>query len=440
MQVDGPRADGAAARRRDARLPEAREQRTQHEERRAHRLHELVGRLGAAQMSRASTMTSCPSGLARTSAPRCRSTASAVRTSASAGTLRSTQRSRGEQRREEQRQRRVLRAAHLDLALERTPPRITILSIVPSLLRRARHHPRRCRRSPVRPQLSVQRPLTFEERRTTVSRLSRAHLRARASRRRAARRAPSATSAPQRIQARPAPPASACRGSSSRTSGSSAGISPSRRYGGFDDHEVDDPGAEAGEQVAARRAAPGARGAPALPRATASAARGAIARPDRGRPAARAASASGDGTAARADVEHAARAAAPAPQRRLDQQLGLRPRDQHAPVDGERQRPELALADHVRHRLAPATPRRAAPRSAPRRAAGIDVARAQRRRRSGSCRARARAAPRRRHAARARRPPRGERPRRPAQRRRSSAATGPAAVTPPPRAPRPAPA
>src|SRR5262249_60063476 len=59
----------------------------------------------------------------------------------------------------------------------------------------------------------------------------------------------------------------------------------------------------------------------------------------------------GEGTAAGAAVEHASRQRAAA-QRGLDQQPRLRARDQHAPVDRQRQRPELALTDDVGHRLA----------------------------------------------------------------------------------------
>ena len=44
MQVHGPRADRAAAGQRYVRMTEPAEQRPEHEDRRAHRLHELVGR------------------------------------------------------------------------------------------------------------------------------------------------------------------------------------------------------------------------------------------------------------------------------------------------------------------------------------------------------------------------------------------------------------
>jgi hypothetical protein len=44
MDVDGPRADRAAARQRDVRRSEPRDERTEHEDRRTHRLDELVRR------------------------------------------------------------------------------------------------------------------------------------------------------------------------------------------------------------------------------------------------------------------------------------------------------------------------------------------------------------------------------------------------------------
>ena len=46
----------------------------------------------------------------------------------------------------------------------------------------------------------------------------------------------------------------------------------------------------------------------------------------------------------------------------LDDDLGLGPRDEHAPVDLQRQPPEPPLAEDVRERLAAGAPRRAAPR------------------------------------------------------------------------------
>jgi len=47
VQIDGAGADGAASRHGDARLAHARQQRTEHEDRRAHLAHDVVGRLGA---------------------------------------------------------------------------------------------------------------------------------------------------------------------------------------------------------------------------------------------------------------------------------------------------------------------------------------------------------------------------------------------------------
>ena len=45
MQIDRPRADGAAAGSRDPRAAKARQQRTQNQKRRAHGFHQIVGRL-----------------------------------------------------------------------------------------------------------------------------------------------------------------------------------------------------------------------------------------------------------------------------------------------------------------------------------------------------------------------------------------------------------
>ena len=52
VQVDRPRADGAAARQRDARLAAARQQRAQHPEARAHAADQLVGRGGVDDVAR----------------------------------------------------------------------------------------------------------------------------------------------------------------------------------------------------------------------------------------------------------------------------------------------------------------------------------------------------------------------------------------------------
>ena len=46
VQVDGPRADRAAAGQRNARVAEARHERPERQNRRAHRLHEFVRRFG----------------------------------------------------------------------------------------------------------------------------------------------------------------------------------------------------------------------------------------------------------------------------------------------------------------------------------------------------------------------------------------------------------
>ena len=52
MQVDGTRADGAAAGQRDARVAEARHQRPQRQDRGAHRLHQFVRRFGVGDVLR----------------------------------------------------------------------------------------------------------------------------------------------------------------------------------------------------------------------------------------------------------------------------------------------------------------------------------------------------------------------------------------------------
>ena len=83
------------------------------EERRAHRLHQVVGRLGAAERCAPRPITSCAVGARRR---RRRRGGGAPRASCGCrrapARCRSTQRSRRQQRREEQRQRRVLRPAH----------------------------------------------------------------------------------------------------------------------------------------------------------------------------------------------------------------------------------------------------------------------------------------------------------------------------------------
>ena len=60
VQIDRARADGAAAGQRDARLADARQQRTEHQERGAHLAHDVVRRLGvgdgAAERQRAAVI------------------------------------------------------------------------------------------------------------------------------------------------------------------------------------------------------------------------------------------------------------------------------------------------------------------------------------------------------------------------------------------------
>ncbi len=53
VQIHGPRADGAASRQRNARVAQARHQRTQRQNRRAHGAHQFVGRFGIRNILRA---------------------------------------------------------------------------------------------------------------------------------------------------------------------------------------------------------------------------------------------------------------------------------------------------------------------------------------------------------------------------------------------------
>ena len=118
VQIHGPRADRATARQRDVGMPEPAEQRPEHENRRAHRLHELVRReefLDAA-MHRRSTL---PSSRCSAATPMRFSSFSVVAMSFSFGTLRSVDGPVGEQRGGEDRQRGVLRAGDSNLAVER---------------------------------------------------------------------------------------------------------------------------------------------------------------------------------------------------------------------------------------------------------------------------------------------------------------------------------
>ena len=115
VKVDRPQADRAAAGQRHARFAAAREQRPQRQDRRAHRLHQLVRRERPVDAS--------PRRASR--APRRASTRDAhlreqrriVRTSFSRGTLVSVSGSRREQRRAQDRQRRVLGAGNAHFAL-----------------------------------------------------------------------------------------------------------------------------------------------------------------------------------------------------------------------------------------------------------------------------------------------------------------------------------
>ena len=116
VQIHGPRADRAAARQRHVGVAEPAQQRAEHEDRRAHRLHELVRR-DELRMPRVST-ASFGSPSRSTSTPMRRSSFTVVVTSFRCGTLLSDDRALGEQRRGEDRQRGVLRAGDLHFAVE----------------------------------------------------------------------------------------------------------------------------------------------------------------------------------------------------------------------------------------------------------------------------------------------------------------------------------
>ena len=117
--VDRPRADRAAARQRDPRLAEARQQRTEHQDRRAHRLDQLVRRLGqrdSARVERAPRRRRSALRSART--PMLRSSFSVVSTSCSRGTFDSVDRLGRQQRGAQFGQRGILGAGDRHLALE----------------------------------------------------------------------------------------------------------------------------------------------------------------------------------------------------------------------------------------------------------------------------------------------------------------------------------
>jgi hypothetical protein len=85
--VDRTRADRAAAGQRHPRFAEAREQRAEHEDRRAHRLDQLVGRLARCDASGVERDAATVASLRSATTPRLRSSFSAVLTSWSCGTL-----------------------------------------------------------------------------------------------------------------------------------------------------------------------------------------------------------------------------------------------------------------------------------------------------------------------------------------------------------------
>ena len=121
VEVDGPRADGAAAGGGDARVAKAGEERPQHEEGGAHRLHQLVGRLAARDRARLDHHL-VPVGALRDARAQ---VLEHLDRGAHVGERRHVPHHRAlarEQGREEERQRRVLGPAHHHLALELGAP------------------------------------------------------------------------------------------------------------------------------------------------------------------------------------------------------------------------------------------------------------------------------------------------------------------------------
>ncbi len=117
VQVHRPAADGAAAGQRDARLAEAREQRPEHEERGAHRLHEIVRCLVAVDAGGADASTARPALDRRAEILEQTQRRPHVD---DVGQVAHLARFVGEQRREEDRQRGVLRPRDRHLTLQ--PP------------------------------------------------------------------------------------------------------------------------------------------------------------------------------------------------------------------------------------------------------------------------------------------------------------------------------
>ena len=117
VQVDGPGADGAAARQRDARASAAGHQRPQHQAGGAHGLHQLVRRLGRCDRAACAGARVSPSIVDL----RADIHQQPLHGADVAHPRDAVQRHRlgGEQRRGQRRQRRVLRSAGGDLACER---------------------------------------------------------------------------------------------------------------------------------------------------------------------------------------------------------------------------------------------------------------------------------------------------------------------------------
>ena len=150
----------------------------------------------------------------------------------------------------------------------------------------------------------------------------------------------------RRITARPSSsPKSASGGSQRATSGISD--APASTYGGFETTaSASRPASRSPSHERRRRA----RAASAFARATSSASRAHVGREDLAGPAAR------PSTPARPRPSPVPTSTTRAPvgqaQRRLDEVLGLRPRDQHAPVDVQLDVPEALGAEDVGDRLA----------------------------------------------------------------------------------------
>src|SRR5438876_3925158 len=346
-----------------------------------------------------STTTSCPSALCGTRAPRCSSTWIVVRTSASAGTFRTTERSRVSRV-----AKRSGSAAFLDPLTTTSPsswapPRITIVSIRPlptrararARYRRDRRPPRRGHSVPLSPPGGAPRPPAPPPPPPRASRPAPARAAPRPPAGRAPRARPAPPRAPRAARGR-APPARARRAPRrSRRAGSrQPGRRPRRETARGDRRTPARRPARAGRGSRVPRRARPARGrlhTPAPPAARA-----------RARPRSPRCRCRRRGCAA-PPAPGGAPSPPPAPSRAAGRARGDPPSGAATRTRAHRRCTEAARAPPGgrRARRSPGPPSRAAG-AAPRRPG-----------RRASCRARARAAPRRRRAAPARRPPPGGR-------------------------------